>query len=480
MRKLLIGIIILLLLVPSVVSISVNKTSQNRNGSILYVGGSGPGNYTSIQDAIDDAVDGDTIYVFDDSSPYKERVRIDKTINLIGEDRDTTIIESNSYPEAAIICRADNIVISGFTITNVKYPYSGDGIYIDTHNNLIHNNKIMYFSRSGINLRNEAENNNITNNVILHNGYSGIICRGSGNSITWNVIGDNALDYYSNGLRVYRGGYYHHNDFYMNWRGNAHCFAGPQTWDDGSEGNFWDDWEDNPGYPDIYIISTEYGSGDAIDYHPSPTSYLNYTIVGISYSYHEPLNWPIWFNSKVNVEPSSISSWFWDFGDGNTSNEMEPVHSYSKPGIYNISVTVIDSKGQSDTDKSKAYIGDPPHTPIITGPTNCTIGKNYNYTVVADDPDGGLLYYDIEWGDWNIEKIGPYPAGEKINISHCWGYQGTFTIYVQAIDEAEYKSDYGTLNVIVPRNKAKSNSFFSQFLERFPLLREVLLRIINY
>jgi len=41
-------------------------------GSTLYVGGSGPNNYTSIQDAINDASDGDTIYVYDDSSPYHE------------------------------------------------------------------------------------------------------------------------------------------------------------------------------------------------------------------------------------------------------------------------------------------------------------------------------------------------------------------------------------------------------------------------
>ena len=42
------------------------------NGKTLYVGGSGEGNYTKIQDAIDDASDGDTVFVFNDSSPYIE------------------------------------------------------------------------------------------------------------------------------------------------------------------------------------------------------------------------------------------------------------------------------------------------------------------------------------------------------------------------------------------------------------------------
>ena len=60
-------------------------------GNTLYVGGSGPNNYTSIQDAIDNASDGDTIYVY--SGIYYENVVINKRINLIGEDRNGTIID---------------------------------------------------------------------------------------------------------------------------------------------------------------------------------------------------------------------------------------------------------------------------------------------------------------------------------------------------------------------------------------------------
>ena len=40
------------------------SSMYTRNGKTLYVGGSGPGNYTKIQDAINNAIDGDTIYVY--------------------------------------------------------------------------------------------------------------------------------------------------------------------------------------------------------------------------------------------------------------------------------------------------------------------------------------------------------------------------------------------------------------------------------
>jgi hypothetical protein len=65
---------------------------QASKGKTLYVGGSGPGNYTKIQDAIDDASDGDTVFVYDDSSPYYKNMVIDKKINLTGEHRETTVI----------------------------------------------------------------------------------------------------------------------------------------------------------------------------------------------------------------------------------------------------------------------------------------------------------------------------------------------------------------------------------------------------
>ncbi|NHJ39073.1 MAG: hypothetical protein FK731_03500, partial [Asgard group archaeon] len=46
------------------------------SGNTLYVGGGGSNNYSSIQEAIDDAIDGDTVFVYDKSSPYNENISI--------------------------------------------------------------------------------------------------------------------------------------------------------------------------------------------------------------------------------------------------------------------------------------------------------------------------------------------------------------------------------------------------------------------
>ena len=110
-RKIQLFMILLILILASVVPTSLGASVNNsdtidqqikilNNGNILYVGGSGQGNYSSIQSAINDAADGDTIYIFNDSSPYFESLSVEKQILLIGENRDSTVIDGcNSKSE---------------------------------------------------------------------------------------------------------------------------------------------------------------------------------------------------------------------------------------------------------------------------------------------------------------------------------------------------------------------------------------------
>jgi len=95
----------------------VDKTLKP-GGTTLYVGGGGPDNYTSIQDAVDNASSLDTVFVYDDSSPYDENVYIDKLIYLRGENKVTTIIDGG-FREGPVVWAEDTVAdISGFTIQN--------------------------------------------------------------------------------------------------------------------------------------------------------------------------------------------------------------------------------------------------------------------------------------------------------------------------------------------------------------------------
>ena len=133
----------------------------------LYVGGIGPGNYSKIQDAIDNSSDGDTIFVYDDSSPYYENIVIDKTINLIGENKNTTIIDGKNLSFVVIIS-ADNVKISGFTIQNSKNV----GIKLLSSFNTIFGNIIKNCGKDdgrAIYANPPAEYNTISENLLIDN-----------------------------------------------------------------------------------------------------------------------------------------------------------------------------------------------------------------------------------------------------------------------------------------------------------------------
>ena len=156
----------------------IEKTSLPASrGHWLYVGGSGPGNYSLIQDAIDNASDGDTIFVF--AGLYKENVYINKSLNLIGENRDTTIIDANGS-DSAILSVSSDVSIIGFTVQNSGGSTGGNyhaGIFIYTYcnNNTISGNKIIN-NNFGITLNSFSSNNSINNNIITQNKKCGIYC----------------------------------------------------------------------------------------------------------------------------------------------------------------------------------------------------------------------------------------------------------------------------------------------------------------
>jgi len=90
------------------------------NGKTLYVGGSGPGNYSKIQDAIDNASDGDTVFVYEGGSPYRETIEINVSIHLIGENKNTTIIGEIF----GINILKDHVLINGFCIRGAIFTFN--------------------------------------------------------------------------------------------------------------------------------------------------------------------------------------------------------------------------------------------------------------------------------------------------------------------------------------------------------------------
>jgi parallel beta-helix repeat protein len=98
-------------------------TLPTSRGNWLYVGGSGPGNYTKIQDAINASSNGDTVFVYDDSSPYYENICINREIKVIGEDKNSTIIVG-SPSDIVVKITANKVSLEQFTIWNITLSFN--------------------------------------------------------------------------------------------------------------------------------------------------------------------------------------------------------------------------------------------------------------------------------------------------------------------------------------------------------------------
>jgi len=280
----------LVLCLYSVMVFKSDKIVVDANSSTLTV----PDDYSTIQEAINNANPGDTIFVR--KGIYEGNIIIDKSIRLVGEDRENTIIDGKAVGNAISI-RASNVTVNGFTIKN-SYPLLGCGILIERSENvIICNNNVVSNDGAGIQLT-FCSSNQIYENVISAN-YMGIqIFYSSNNVIYRNAIFNNTcginIGYYSvgnvfyenaicgNGWGVYLSLYSDNNVFYYNnFVSNIYCSAySEQTvnvWCYG-EGNYWDDYKGKDSNKDG-IGDVPYNiTGKNVDYYPLMGRYYTFAV----------------------------------------------------------------------------------------------------------------------------------------------------------------------------------------------------------
>jgi len=119
-----------------------------------------------------------------------------------------------------------------------------------------------------------------------------------------------------------------------------------------------------------------------------------------------------------------------------------------------------------------------PNIPVITGPGTGVPGQSYDFEAVTTSYNNLELYYKWDWGDGTeSEWMGLYRSGEPCEASHTWKEKGTYNVRVKAKDVNDAESDWGQLEVTMPRNRAINTPFLrllEQFPNAFPLLRYLL------
>ena len=506
---------------PIVFGYKINISNESpftlSRSNTLYVGGSGPGNYTKIQDAIDNASNDDTIYVYNGTYPHN--VWIDKSISLVGENKNNTIIEGGWLTLVTI--DTDDVIVTGFTVRDCGFYYSG-GIHIcgKSSNVTIIGNNLSNNIICGISI--SGDNNYILNNTLKDN-YNGIKLAGNNNTIAGNVIeSNNRTGIYYVWIRsigksydpIYQNNIIKENIIINNAEGiyversnNSLIYnnlIANNRWTgvyapDNDPGDEYYPYKNNTKIENNTIINNGYG----IIFFDSNRTTITDNIIALnnrSISLYDCNKTLIYHNNIVNnLKPPKDENGHcdnyknqWDNGypsGGNYWSDYNESDNYSGPnqdipgedGIGDISYNISGNANSQDRyPLMEPWNNSPPNSPFINGPTNGKVGIDYNYTFISTDPDEDDIWYYISWGDKEIIYIyGPYSSGETITLSYNWSNKGNYIIQCKAMDENYLESDWTEFEVTMPRNRAIMNTPFLNFLESHPILYQLLQRFLR-
>jgi parallel beta-helix repeat protein len=164
---------------------------------MLFVGGTGSGNYTTIQAALNAAACGDTVFVYDDSSPYRESLVVEKPVRLVGECKTTTVVAG--FGDAPVLrIDAGGVHIENFTVREGAF-----GLTTGTSGNVFSSLNVHANAQAGIDIT--GRGNVVDRCEIWNNGIMGGLVLSDGNNTVSNTnFTDNGIHMYIRSLDDYR------------------------------------------------------------------------------------------------------------------------------------------------------------------------------------------------------------------------------------------------------------------------------------
>lgn len=123
----------------------------------------------------------------------------------------------------------------------------------------------------------------------------------------------------------------------------------------------------------------------------------------------------------------TITGYAWNFGDGTTSTDANPSHTYTAPGTYSVTLAVTDNRGgtgQASTSVTANQAANLPPTAVASG-TCAQLACTFN-SAGSSDPDGTVTGYAWDFGDGTTIT--------DANPSHTYAAPGTYSVSLTVTD----------------------------------------------
>ena len=119
--------------------------------------------------------------------------------------------------------------------------------------------------------------------------------------------------------------------------------------------------------------------------------------------------------SNTSTDDGDTLTYAWDFGDGSSSTESDPVHTYAADGSYTVTLTVTDADGNTDTYTATVEVAAIPDAidlvngEVVTGLSGAA-GSDTLYRLVVPENGTGPLSFRTYTGSGNVTLYVAYDA----------------------------------------------------------------------
>ncbi|MCW4466160.1 PKD domain-containing protein [Glutamicibacter sp. MNS18] len=136
------------------------------------------------------------------------------------------------------------------------------------------------------------------------------------------------------------------------------------------------------------------------------------------------------FNGGGSVDQEGeIVSYAWSTSDGGSGDAVEFIHQFPAAGTYQVSLTVTDEAGATDTAETEVTVSPTPNqVPVATFTQDCTFLSCTFDAKDAEDPDGEIVSY--------IWSIGNDQIGEGMVTTYAFDASGTYQVTLTVSDDS--------------------------------------------
>ena len=145
------------------------------------------------------------------------------------------------------------------------------------------------------------------------------------------------------------------------------------------------------------------------------------------------------FTDLSTDSDGTVVGWNWSFGDGSTSEQQNPLHTYASGSTYSVTLTVTDDRGGTGQAQQQVT---PNEKPLADFSFLCT-GRVCQFADLSTDPDGSITARSWSFGDGAVSTA-PNP-------SHTYAADGDYDVRLIVTDNASAKDTVTkTVSVVQP------------------------------